>query len=122
MAEKKIDYEGLAKALGNILKKMYPGAKVEVFVDEPKKKTRRRRTKDDIDRELINRILRELSTLKIVDYRLCGDWYFVYTYEEHIEADFIVELRRRLGINFSVMPYKMRYLKFRFYVKKREDK
>jgi len=121
MEEEKISV-GLAKALAEELKKLYPQAKVEVeIIENPKKKKLEKiMSKDNVDRELINKILRELSVLKIVDFRLMDKWFYVYTYEEYIEADLVLEFRKRLGIGFVIMPYKMRYLKFKFYVAKRE--
>jgi len=113
---------GLAKALAEELKKLYPQAKVEVeIIENPKKKKLNRiMSRDNVDRDLINRILRELSVLKIVDFRLMDKWFYVYTYEEYVEADLILDLRKRLGVGFTIMPYKMRYLKFRFYVGKKK--
>ncbi|RLI75002.1 hypothetical protein DRP04_13950 [Archaeoglobales archaeon] len=122
--EEKVSPEGLARALAEELSKMYPNARIEVeIVENPKKKKLKKiMSKDNINRELINKILRELSMLKIVDFKLLGKWFYVYTFEEYVEADLIVELRRRLGIGFVIQPYKMRYLKFRFYVGRKNAK
>lgn len=117
----KIDIDKMRReteeAVKQIIQAHYPGVQVEVLSDEDLEPSRPKE-RPKIDEKLRDTILKAVGNLKIEDWKVLGPYLYVYTREEELDLDTLINIYNRIGKGFAIQPYRMRYLKLRFYIGK----
>jgi len=112
----KIDIDKMRReteeAVASIIKAHRPDIQVEVLSEEDLQPT----TKQQIDT-----IMRNVSTLKLANWTVKGPFLFVYLAEEELDLSTLIDIYQRTGCTFTILPYKIRNFKLRFWVAKREN-